>query len=785
MKVPPRLALQIGAVATLLLTVLAGLALVTYQAFEGASDHRRERLRPVSSVLIHDPSAAVGMAASAALPAAAAGGPPSAGGSRVRGPRGAVVVGGRRWIVTVAAVGPTLPALAYPLGFAGLLLTLLIVALGVLRAHHERRRKDLITHGLRGRKAAERALGTSEARLRSILETAADAIIVLDLADRIVAWNPAAAGLFGRTEGEALGRPIGELVPEENRGAYAAAVAGLRASGRGMPDAPMLELKARSAGGGEFPIELSLSAWGDGEERFVTVIARDVSARAKARAALEASDERHRGILARVPVGIFETDPGGGYLWVNEHWCGIAGIAAEAARGDGWVGAIHPDDRERAVAECARPLIEGEEFASEYRFLRPDGVVTWAAVTAVALRGTEGAVSGRLGTVVNITYRVRAQEALDEAQERLRHAFERSPVGVALVNVDRESPGRFIQVNKALCDITGYGEEALRRMTLQGLSHPDDPTADLALIEWFRRGASSEEVLEKRYLRADGSTVDIELHAAMVRDAQGRSLYAILLVQDVSDRYALERMKDEFLALASHELRTPLTSVMGYLQLVLEEQVGPLNEEQRRLLGVAERNGARLLALVADIHTLARADAGHLAMVHASFDLSGVARHAVEAMQTVAAERGVVLRLDGLDGEIVLDGDPMRIAEVLDNLLSNAMKFTPRGGEVTLALGRRGDDAVIDVADTGTGIPVSEQDEIFERFFRTEAAGEQAIPGTGLGLAISRTIVEAHGGTITFRTRENVGTTFTIRLPVGAAAPGPVASGSPALAGDI
>ena len=732
-------------------------------------------------------------AVTAALPAAAAftlvdaetGGPLSAGGSRVRGPHGAVIVGGRRWIVTVAAVGPTLPALAYLLGLAGLLLTVLIVALGVLGARRERRGTDLITRGLRARKVAERALGTSEARLRSIVETAADAIIVLDLDDRIVAWNPAAAGLFGRTEGEAIGRPIDDLVPEEHRGAYAAAVAGLRSSGRGAPDGPMLELRARNAGGGEFPIELNLSAWGDGDERFVTVIARDVSARAKARAALEASDERHRGILAQVPVGIFETDPGGGYLWVNEHWCEIAGIAAGAALGDGWVEAIHPDDRERAVAEYARSLVGAEEFASEYRFLRPDGVVTWAAVAAVALRGTEGAVIGRLGTVIDITYRVRAQEALHEAQERLRHAFERSPVGVALVNVDPESPGRFIQVNKALCDITGYGEEALRRMTLQGLSHPDDPTADLELIEWFRRGARSDEVLEKRYLRADGSTVDIELHAAMVRDTQGRSLYAILLLQDVSDRYALERMKDEFLALASHELRTPLTSVMGYLQLVLEEQVGPLNDEQRRLLGVAERNGARLLALVADIHTLARADAGHLAMAHASFDLSGVARHAVDAMQTVAAKRGVVLRLDELDGSIVLDGDSMRIAQVLDNLLSNAMKFTPRGGEVSLTIGRRDDDAVVDVADNGTGIPVSEQDEIFERFFRTKAAGEQAVPGTGLGLAISRAIVEAHGGTITFRSRENVGTTFTIRLPVGAAASGTVASGSPALAGDF
>ncbi len=98
---------------------------------------------------------------------------------------------------------------------------------------------------------------------------------------------------------------------------------------------------------------------------------------------------------------------------------------------------------------------------------------------------------------------------------------------------------------------------------------------------------------------------------------------------------------------------------------------------------------------------------------------------------------------------------------------------------------RRDDDAVVDVADDGMGIPVSEQDQIFERFFRAKAAGEQAVPGTGLGLAISRAIVQAHGGTITFRSRENVGTTFTIRLPLGAAASGTVASGSPALAGDL
>jgi signal transduction histidine kinase len=178
-----------------------------------------------------------------------------------------------------------------------------------------------------------------------------------------------------------------------------------------------------------------------------------------------------------------------------------------------------------------------------------------------------------------------------------------------------------------------------------------------------------------------------------------------------------------------------------------------------------ERNAHRLLALVGDLLFLAQIEAGKLSLEIGAVDLSAIAAESVETARPLAEEKGITLTL--ATGPLALiAGDRARLAQLLDNLISNGVKFTPAGGRVDVRVrGQRG-QAVIEVRDTGMGIPSEEQKHLFERFFRAAQATEQAIPGTGLGLAISKAIVHGHGGQITLASSEGSGTTFRVSIPV-------------------
>ncbi len=225
----------------------------------------------------------------------------------------------------------------------------------------------------------------------------------------------------------------------------------------------------------------------------------------------------------------------------------------------------------------------------------------------------------------------------------------------------------------------------------------------------------------------------------------------------------LDRLKDEFVALVSHELRTPLTSIIGYIQLLRDERARGLDTEH--FAEVIERNAERLLRLVGDLLFLSKLQSGQLALELRETDLARLAAQAVEDARPEAERKHVGLELSAAPVPHAAV-DPIRIAQLLGNLIANAVKFTPEGGGVQVRLAAEDGEAVISVTDTGIGIPAADQERIFERFYRTEGATRRVIPGSGLGLTISRAIVDAHRGTITVRSDGKHGSTFTVRLPV-------------------
>jgi signal transduction histidine kinase len=226
-----------------------------------------------------------------------------------------------------------------------------------------------------------------------------------------------------------------------------------------------------------------------------------------------------------------------------------------------------------------------------------------------------------------------------------------------------------------------------------------------------------------------------------------------------------DRAKDEFIALVSHDLRTPLTSIIGYVELALEEDgAAPLDEERRRYLEVVARSSDRLLRLVDDLLLAARLQSGRFVLSLEDADLEAVAAEALDEMHGRAERKGVSLFL-AADGPLRITCDRRRLLQLLDNLVGNAVKFTPSGGRVELRVERTLTGAALEILDTGVGIRPGEEERIFDRFYRSPTVVSEQIPGTGLGLFIARAIAERHGGTVVARRRDGGGSVFRLELP--------------------
>ena len=285
-----------------------------------------------------------------------------------------------------------------------------------------------------------------------------------------------------------------------------------------------------------------------------------------------------------------------------------------------------------------------------------------------------------------------------------------------------------------------------------------------ALVESARLGRA--EVRDWTYVKDDKSQISVSIAVTPRFDDRSETVGYIFVATDMTHALESSRLKDEFVGLISHELRTPLSSILGYLELIRDDDEAPLSVEQLQYLGVAERNAHRLLALVGDLLFTAQVSSGRFPLTISTVKMSEVVSAAVLSAGPVALGAGVELLIELPADALSVRGDSVRLGQACDNLISNALKFTPRGGRVTVSLGSRGNCAVVTVRDTGIGIPESELDQLYARFFRDSTATRNAVPGVGLGLTITKAIVTAHEGELDVESKEGVGTAFIMTLPV-------------------
>jgi signal transduction histidine kinase len=250
-------------------------------------------------------------------------------------------------------------------------------------------------------------------------------------------------------------------------------------------------------------------------------------------------------------------------------------------------------------------------------------------------------------------------------------------------------------------------------------------------------------------------------------EAEGRLVEALETERQAVERLReVDRVKDAFVSSVSHELRTPITSILGYTEMLEDGAYGQLGEEQLDAVRRVGTNSSRLLSLIDDLLTLSRIQDGGLGMVDRVVDLRKVITAACAVVAPSLERRDLELDIEVPDEPTPFLGDRDMLERVVINLVGNAVKFTPEGGHVSVRLVVGPEHLVIEVADTGIGIPPQEQEQLFTRFFRSSLAQERAIPGSGLGLSIAHAIVEQHGGSMAVESEPGTGTTFRVLLPI-------------------
>lgn len=322
--------------------------------------------------------------------------------------------------------------------------------------------------------------------------------------------------------------------------------------------------------------------------------------------------------------------------------------------------------------------------------------------------------------------------------------------------------GRFIYLSPAAERVLAPpGENRSTTQLGNALDHFVHAEDVSALRTALSTGSANEIVVRL----AHPDRISTSYHVA-VRDLTANPAVAgmVLTFHDVTEMFALDQAKNGFIANVSHELRTPLTSIRGYLELLREGELGELVERQLHALSVVDRNAVRLLGLVDELLLLSDMSDTRPLDHSGPVDLAVTVQHASLALSPVAAQGGVALDIPHA-AQAWVAGDREKLERLVVNLLSNAIKFTRPGGEVTIDLSVNPASVLLTVSDTGIGIPVEEQGDLFKSFFRSSSSMLNEIPGTGLGLALCRSIVEVHAGEITLQSEPGVGTCVTVTLP--------------------
>ncbi|MBC1221346.1 PAS domain S-box protein [Nostoc sp. UCD121] len=622
------------------------------------------------------------------------------------------------------------------------------------------------------------------AEIETIYQSAPIGLNVLDTDLRFVRINQRLAEINGFSVEEHIGRTIRELLPNIADTAEEL-LRPILETGEAL-----LNVEIR----GETPAQPGVQrVWlesflplKDGDRVIgINTVCEDITEQIQVEEALRQSEERFRSMADNAPVMVWVTDATGYCTYLSQSWYEFTGQTEATGLGFGWLDALHPEDCAFAKETFVSSNTRHEAFRAEYRLRRQDGEYRWAIDAASPWFGADRHYKGYIGSVIDITDRKQAEEALRENEDRLRMAITSAQLGTWDWNLITGEL-KWDTGCKAMFGLSPDGESSIE-LFFEGL-HPDDRDRLQEIVQAALNPVSGGfydteyrtigiEDKAERWLRAKGQAYydamgkPLRFSGTVLNITQQKQAEAQreqLLRQEQAAREAAERanrMKDEFLAVLSHELRTPLNPILGWAKLLQSPLVN--SDKLQQGLSAIERNAKQQAQLVEDLLDISRIIRGKLVLSFGAIDLSEPIAAALETVRLAAEAKAIQLEvlLDPSVGQV--RGDADRLQQVVWNLLSNAIKFNSTGGRVTVQLTSVDRYAQIQVSDTGKGIQPGFLPHVFELFQQQDSSTTRSFGGLGLGLAIARQVVEAHGGTITaVSTGEGLGATFTVQLPL-------------------
>jgi PAS domain S-box-containing protein len=620
-----------------------------------------------------------------------------------------------------------------------------------------------------------RELADSEEKFRSMAASANSAVFLTDQDGRVSFWNRAAEQIFGWPAGEIIGQPAVGLLFYEPILPDAQAT-----EEAGQQHAASIELVGIRKNHDLFPVEVSLSMVKTRNGYQTVGIASDITSRKIAERKLQENEQKYR-ILFESSSDALVTCEGPSWRFNSANPAAMQLFQAQSMRElldcEPWrlSPEFQPDGRrsdEKARAMIAKTLAEGSQYF-EWMHRRLNGETFMASVKLSRMEG-EGRVLVQ-GAVRDITEQKNYESSLRSKALEIEDLYNNAPCGYHSLDAD----GRFLRINDTELHWLGYARAELIGRKITELFAPQEqglPAQSFLGITGENQAANFRATL----VRKDGTHLPVMINSTAVRDADGKFLHTRTTVSDNSERVEAEkameasfratvaanRAKTEFLANMSHEIRTPLNAILGYTQLLQEDE--SLNDTVKRQIAIIHRSGENLLGLLNSILEISKIEAGKIEVVPVAFEVEQFFEETLALYRERAAKKQLTIAYHkAIDVPNVLLADRDKIRQVLSNLLSNAIKFTDKGGiqvSASVLAAAGGDMLHIRIEDTGTGIAPGELAKLFEKFEQTES-GRSSATGTGLGLAISRQLARAMGGDITAASELHNGSLFDFAIP--------------------
>lgn len=613
----------------------------------------------------------------------------------------------------------------------------------------------------------------------AVLDTVGALVAVFDTAGRIVRFNRACETISGFDSTEMVGRYIWErLIPADDIPDAMREFDGIRAGG--FPVA--FENYWRTKSGSLRRIAWSATALLDAQKQVAFVIATgiDVTVQRAAEETLRESEAKYRQIVEGSLGMVCTHDLDGRLLTLNRHGAAGIGRTVEQMLGRS-LSEFIPKDLAGRLQDYLTKIIETGEAQGLMHLVHLDGEVRVIAFRnkLIHMPGHEPYV---LGFGVDVTEKIHAEDRLRVLMRQSNSILE--SIGDGIYSLDLE--GKVTVVNPAATQMLGYRSDEMLGRTMHDLIHHTKADGKPHLwqdsaIQQSLAKLETTRVSTEVFWRKDGTSFPVEYVArpqidATSREAKqaekaglppsGKAVGVVVAFTDTTERRALERLKDEFVSTVSHELRTPLTSLRAALGLIQSGTLSSRPEQTKQMLDIAIGNTDRLVRLVNDILDLERISSGKAQLHYTMCSMGDLMRGAVSLKQQEATKAALELTVDA--GDVTVWADPDRIIQAVANLISNAIKFSPRGSSIALTATARSEEAVMEVRDTGPGIPEDKLEQIFDRFRQVDSSDSRMMGGTGMGLAICKSIVKQHGGRIWAESRPGAGSSFFFTLPTKA-----------------